>query len=357
MNPSGDTKFRLDERSLHASALRAQILERCRRTLNHDMNNAVQSIHSGLELLSKCVANPGIVRVSPQECINLLQQQFGNLQNTFRKLLSDIADPPGAPETFDLSALLAEVLQTLRHERGIAKGKIHIDPDLPIHARKAIIRSVAFGVLFDALDHLNSDDSLEITAFRQAHRTRFEVRMRSVNRSPEQPSTQAVSITELLASLLTEEGSELHIEEAGEGRTISMTVPSAQEASAQSEGAADDMPLRVLIADRNQDAADSLAMILQLEGHEAKTLYSGAQLLGTLASFSPHIVLFDSDLSDCDPAEIASAARAARRGRRALLAQVSSSDRTRHAAFDAHLIRPVDWPQLQALLRTTRETS
>ena len=62
MTASSGTPFRLDERALQASALRAQVLERCRRTLHHDMNNAVQSIHSGLELLAKCIDSPGIAR-------------------------------------------------------------------------------------------------------------------------------------------------------------------------------------------------------------------------------------------------------------------------------------------------------
>ena len=141
------------------------------------MNNAVQSIHSGLELLSKCVGSPGIARISPQECINLLKQQFVTLQSTFRKLLSEIADPPGDPETFDFSTLLAEVLQTLRHERAITKAVTQIDAELPVHARKVNIRSVVFGALFEAIDRAPADGALQITAARHAYLTKLEIRI------------------------------------------------------------------------------------------------------------------------------------------------------------------------------------
>jgi CheY-like chemotaxis protein len=93
-----------------------------------------------------------------------------------------------------------------------------------------------------------------------------------------------------------------------------------------------------------------------LEGYDAKAIYSGAQVLGMLDSFSPHVVLFDSELPGCDPGEVVNAARA-RAGKPALLAQVSSNDRVRHEHFDAHLLRPVEWPQLQALLRSRRAAS
>jgi CheY-like chemotaxis protein len=91
-------------------------------------------------------------------------------------------------------------------------------------------------------------------------------------------------------------------------------------------------------------------MILQLEGHQAHTVYVGAALKEAIGSFAPDVVLIDSDLPGCNPIEVANAVRA-REGTRPLMAQVSSSDRSSHPAFDANLIRPVEWPQLQSLLQ------
>lgn len=348
MSSPGDNRFRLDELSLQASALRAQILERCRRTLNHDLNNAVQSIHSGLELLSKCVNSPGTLRVTPQECLNLLQQQFTNLQTTFRKLLSDVAEPPGEPESVDISAMLQAVLQALRHERLISKAKVAIDPALSVVARKINLRSILFGTLFDAIDHLQPNATLSVRATEQDRVARLEVRIEGGVAGANFQS-QDVALSELLKRLVRAEGGELDVETAAEHYALVLRLPCAAKTVADSV-LTQTTSAKVLIADRNRDAADSLAMILQLEGHVAQTIYVGTELRAALESFSPDIVLIDSDLPGCNPVEIANAVRA-RSGKRPLLAQVSSTDRSAHSAFDANLIRPVEWPQLQSLLQ------
>lgn len=350
MSSPGDNKFRLDEHSLQASALRAQILERCRRTLNHDLNNSVQSIHSGLELLSKCVNAPGVVRVTPQECLHLLQQQFTNLQATFRKMLSDIAEPPGDTEVVDFSAVCNDVLQTLRHERALAKAKVQVDSGLSVHARKVNLRSIVFGALFDALDHLQPDATLGVRAQRQDRCTRLEVRVDSLSGSA-RSEQEDTALSELLIGLGHAEGAELRVERAASHYALVMTLADASSAVDDSLARPTSASAKILIADRNRDAADSLAMILQLEGHQAHTVYAGAALKDALESFSPDIVLIDSDLPGCDPVEIANAMRA-RAGDRPLIAQVSSTDRASHPAFDANLIRPVEWPQLQGLLQS-----
>jgi CheY-like chemotaxis protein len=344
----------LDELSLQASALRAQILERCRRTLNHDLNNAVQSIHSGLELLSKCVSSPGVIRVTPQECLSLLQQQFANLQTTFRGLLNDIAEPPGEAELVDLSAVLNEVLQSLRHERAISKAKVQVDSALSVHARKINLRSIVFGAVFDAIDHMQPDATLSIRASREDHRVELEIRIEIVPKAARvgaaPPDHHEAALSELLTTLIRAESGELRLESDPAHYVLLMTLPCVSVSVDDTAPAPTTTSAKVLIADRNRDAADSLAMILQLEGHQAQTVYVGAALNEALESFSPDIVLIDSDLPGCNPVEIADAVRA-RGGARPLLAQVSSTDRSSHPAFDANLIRPVEWPQLQSLLQ------
>lgn len=351
MSSAGDSKFRLDELSLQASALRAQILERCRRTLNHDLNNSVQSIHSGLELLAKCVNAPAVVRVTPQECLNLLQQQFTNLQSTFRKVLNDIAEPPGEPESVDFSAVCNEVLQTLRHERALSKAKIQVEPGLSVHARKANLRSIVFGLLFDAIDHVQPQATLSVRVERQDRRITVEVRVDSLTDAPRDES-QSRALSDMLAALIGAEDGELRVERAASHYVLTMSFTSASSAVDVHEATSGAATKKILIADRNRDAADSLAMILQLEGHQAQTVYTGGALNEALESFAPDVVLLDSDLPGCDPIEVASLLRA-RKGGRPLLAQVSSTERSSNPAFDANLIRPVEWPQLQSLLQLT----
>jgi CheY-like chemotaxis protein len=353
MTSNGGGKFRFDERELQASALRSQVLEQCHRTLNHDINNAVQSIHSGLELLTKCLNTPGIARISPQECIALLQQQFATLRHTLDRMVKDIAEPPGDPETFDASALVTEALQTLRHERAASKAQTRIDSNVLVHARKVNIRSFTLALLLDAIDDMGADGVLHLDLAQREGLAVLEIRRTRSARDA--AAVNARPTVQLVKRLLAAERGELRVEHAGEGVAMIVHLPSpaAQSTQDASHTAAPKGPLRVLIADRNRDAADSLAMILQLEGMHAQALYSGTHLAETLARFSPDVALIDIDLPGCDVREVARTAKQ-KIGERTLLAQVSSTDRLKHEEFDAHLLRPVEWPQLQALIARAR---
>ncbi len=352
MPSSSGSTFRLDERNLQSSALRAQVLERCRRTLHHDMNNAVQSIHSGLELLAKCIGMPGVVRVSPQECITLLQQQFVTLRQTLNRLVDDIAEPPGDPETFDVSALTSEALQLLRHERAASKAKLDIEAGVTVHARKVNVRTAILALLLDAIDHLPNEGTVQVAITRKDQQAVLEIGGTHRATSVEEPSARP--LVRILKHMLAEDGVDIGVRHTGDAISTALYVPSP--ANDTSMPAASTAPVRVLIADRTRDAADSLAMILQLEGMEARTVYSGEQLRDVLTSFSPDVALIDIDLPGCNVYEVARAVRE-HDSNRPLLAQVSSTDREKHALFDAHLLRPVEWPQLQALITRARSRS
>src|ERR1700755_3295119 len=64
-------------------------------------------------------------------------------------------------------------------------------------------------------------------------------------------------------------------------------------------------PRRVLIVDDNEDAANSLAMLLKLSGHETAPVYSAADALSHAATFRPDVVLLDIGLPGMDGYEVA----------------------------------------------------
>src|SRR5438046_8649381 len=69
--------------------------------------------------------------------------------------------------------------------------------------------------------------------------------------------------------------------------------------------AAPRLPLRVLAVDDNHDAADSLAILLRLLGHEVRTAYDGAQALAAAREFRPEVALLDLGLPGLDGLEMA----------------------------------------------------
>jgi CheY-like chemotaxis protein len=104
---------------------------------------------------------------------------------------------------------------------------------------------------------------------------------------------------------------------------------------------------RVLVVDDNRDAADSIALLLEVAGHEVRTAYDGPDALTIAASFRPAVVILDLGLPIMDGFEIARRIEGQQWGKdMALVAltgwgQQEDYRRTRDAGFDAHLVKPV----------------
>ncbi len=113
---------------------------------------------------------------------------------------------------------------------------------------------------------------------------------------------------------------------------------------------------RVLIVDDNSDAAATLSMLLQMDGHMVKTAATGASALDTFASFAPQVVLLDIGLPDLNGYEVARRIRSSETGRHARLfavtgwGQAEDKRRAVEAGFDQHLTKPVDPDLLSRML-------
>ena len=115
-------------------------------------------------------------------------------------------------------------------------------------------------------------------------------------------------------------------------------------------------PRRVLIVDDNEDAANSLALILKLGGHETDSVYTAAAALQRAVDFKPDVVLLDIGLPGMDGYEVAEKMRELPGLRNIRLVAVTgygrSDDRrrARDAGFDDHLTKPVEFALLERTL-------
>ncbi len=104
---------------------------------------------------------------------------------------------------------------------------------------------------------------------------------------------------------------------------------------------------RVLVVDDNADAAETLRLLLELEGHAVQVVHTGADALSAMRRNPPEVVFLDIGLPDMDGYEVAARVRAqpALRSLRlvALTGWGAERDqrRARAAGFDLHLTKPV----------------
>jgi PAS domain S-box-containing protein len=139
----------------------------------------------------------------------------------------------------------------------------------------------------------------------------------------------------------------------GHGSTFTLRMPLANETDDASadESADNGGPARVMIIDDNRDAADSLALLLQLEEHATHTAYSGSDALEQAARFDPQFVLLDIGLPEMDGYEVARRLKAIVPQARLIAVTgyglAGDKQRSADSGFEAHLVKPVSLTDIQ----------
>ena len=113
---------------------------------------------------------------------------------------------------------------------------------------------------------------------------------------------------------------------------------------------------RILVADDNRDAADSLAVMLRIAGHDVRTAYDGQQALDVAETFKPSLALLDLGMPRVNGHDTARRLRETEHGRNIVIialtgwGQPEDRNRSLAAGFDHHLVKPVDPSMLERLL-------
>src|SRR5687767_623061 len=116
-------------------------------------------------------------------------------------------------------------------------------------------------------------------------------------------------------------------------------------------GTAPARPLSVLVVDDDQDTADSCALLLCLNGHDARAAYDGAGALEQLDGWQPAAVLMDIMLPGCDGIELRKRLCREMPQRPRLIAVTGLGTRddleqVKAAGFDHVLLKPVEPDEL-----------
>ena len=135
---------------------------------------------------------------------------------------------------------------------------------------------------------------------------------------------------------------------------VPTAVPALPSLTAQS-----DQPQghRVLLADDNRDAADSLAMLLEMNGYRVTVGYNGEDALQLGRQLLPSVMILDIGMPDITGFEVARRVRLEPWGRDVYLIAVTGwgqkEDKARALAsgFDHHLTKPVDPDEVENVLQ------
>ena len=165
----------------------------------------------------------------------------------------------------------------------------------------------------------------------------------------------------LVLGIVTLHNGRIDVRSAGPGRGTEFVIrlPAAKgESIAQPKApypVHPSRPVRVLVADDNRDAADSLQRVLALYGHEVRVAYDGASAMRIGTEFRPRVAVLDLAMPGADGYEVARQIRR-QQGREVTIVALTGwgqdADRKRavEAGFDHHLVKPVDPGALNQLL-------
>jgi signal transduction histidine kinase len=161
---------------------------------------------------------------------------------------------------------------------------------------------------------------------------------------------------------------EAYSEGPGKGAVFTVFLPCINAvAKAGAAPAAPEAPSirgrRVLVVDDNADAAESIAMLLQLSGHETRVVTEAAKVVSASAEFIPHVAVLDIGLPVINGYELARQLRQqADNAELVLIAltgygQNQDRERAAEAGFDYHFVKPVDPGKLEAAIGAGRKNS
>jgi len=228
-----------------------------------------------------------------------------------------------------------------------------------VDADPARLAQIFSTLLKNAARHMQARGSINLTASVESGAVLIHIEDTGAGFTP--GAEPGVGLTLVRGILALHQGSlEIRAPDSGTGTEALVRLPLAApgplpERKVARPEAVPAPPLRILVADDNRDAADSLQRVLALYGHEVRVAYDGASAVNVGSEFRPRVAILDIGMPGTNGYDVARALRT-RQGEGVTLVALTGwgqeADRRRsaEAGFDHHLIKPVDPQTLNALL-------
>jgi two-component system CheB/CheR fusion protein len=352
--------------------------------LGHELRNPLAPIRNAAQIL-KILPQPDPESEKARE---MIERQVDHLTHLVDDLMDVSRITRGKirlnKQALELRAILERAAEASRPVIESRRHTFHmsISPGLWVEADDTRLTQVVGNLLNNAAKYTEEGGEIWLSARQEDGEAVIRVRDNGIGIAPEmlphlfEPFTQATRSLDraqgglglgltVVKRLVELHGGRVDVYSPGLGRgsefIVRLRALSDSEIPAETgrpNGAAIALPRRVLIVDDNVDAAESLATVLRLSGHEVYTVHDGAAALTVAEDVRPEVVLLDIGLPGMNGFEVAKQLRArtdlAHMMLVALTGYGQEEDRQRSlaAGFDHHLVKPVAVWELERLMRS-----
>jgi PAS domain S-box-containing protein len=351
-------------------------------TLSHELRNPLAPLRSSLEIVKRLATAPP----SASAALEIMDRQLSHLVRLVDDLLEVSRITRGQVELrreqLRLDAAIHSAIET--SEPLIRAGNHRLIVSLPdeplmLDADPVRLAQIFGNLLNNAAKYSDKGGQIEIAARRDGDEALVTIRDSGDGIPSEQfaklfqiftrgersarRNQSGLGIGLALVRRLTEMHGgrvEASSEGIGKGSCFSVRLPlnvrqvAAPKARGRDPSTIDS--LSVLVVDDNQDAAESLAMLLRTAGAAVHVAHDGPAAIAEFERSEPDVVLLDIGMPDMDGCEVARRLREISPADRVALValtgwgQDEDRRRVREAGFDHHLVKPVDLASLQSLL-------
>ncbi len=353
-------------------------------TLSHELRNPLAPIRTAAEILGSAQTGPDQLKWAQK----VIQRQVKHMALLLDDLLDIARITQGKLELKMRRIELAQVVDAaVEAARPLLEGRNHqlrvtLPPERVIlHADPLRLSQVLSNLLTNAAKYTDPGGRIEVTAAAQGGTLTLSVKDDGMGIAPNSLTHIFEMFSQLEGNSTRSDGGlgiglalvkgviELHAgtiearsDGPGRGSEFTFRIPIPADAAdaipdtGQAPAPVASKARRVLVADDNKDAADSLAMWLELAGHEVRVAHSGRAALSLAQAFRPDASLLDIGMPDLSGYEVAAELRREPWGSGILLValtgwgQEDDRRRAREAGFDRHLTKPVDPEALGELL-------
>jgi signal transduction histidine kinase len=346
--------------------------------LSHELRNPLSPLRNASHMLMqgetqdpKIIWSRGVIARQLKHMIRLVDDLL-DVSRIARGKIVLLSEPVKIAEVL---AAAVETVQPLLEQKGQRLEMDAGSAELTVRGDPVRLAQVVGNLLHNAAKYTGEGGKIVLAARACDGRAEIVIRDSGIGIAPEamprifelftQIPTERASTTgglgiglALVRALVELHGGEVRADSPGidQGSEFTVRLPllgTADDAAQVPHGtevAEHPMPVRrnILIADDNQDALESLALMLRMEGHEVHCASDGEEALMLAGQRKPEIVVLDVGMPKLDGCEVARRIRAESWGRGAVLVALTGwgqevdRRRSREAGFDMHLVKPVD---------------